>query len=177
LPDRGLGRRDWLKVATAGAVSPWFSGWLEALAETVAKHPQRRRACILLWMTGGPSQLDTFDLKPGHANGGPFREISTHVPGVRISEHLPRLAAQMDRIALVRSMSTREGDHTRGTYYMHTGYLPQGPIQHPTLGSLAAKELGAEDSPLPSFVSIAPFRQFSPQAYGPGFLGPTFAPL
>src|SRR5947208_10492859 len=135
---------------------------MEPLAVAAAADPERRRTCILLWMNGGPSQIDTFDLKPGHANGGPFREIATRIPGVRISQHLPRLAEQMDKMVLVRSMSTREGDHTRGTYYMHTGYLPQGPIQHPTLGSLAAKELGAEDSPLPSFVSIAPFRQFSP---------------
>ena len=62
-----------------------------------AKHPQRKRSCILLWMNGGPSQMDTFDLKPGHANGGPFKEIATSVPGIKISEHLPKIAKHMDK--------------------------------------------------------------------------------
>src|SRR5437660_2886702 len=172
-----LSRRDWLKLSAAGVVASSVSGWIENLANAAAAHPLRKRACILLWMNGGPSQLDTFDLKPGHANGGPARATQTSVAGVRISEHLPRLARQMQDMAIIRSMSTREGDHGRGTFLMRTGYLPQGPIQYPTLGSFVSKELGAEDSPLPNFVSIAPFRQFNPAAYGPGFLGPQYAPL
>jgi hypothetical protein len=128
-------------------------------------------------MNGGPSQMDTFDLKPGHANGGPFREIATKAPGVRISEHLPRLAAHLDEIALVRSMTSKEGEHGLATYLAHTGYAARGPIQYPTLGSLVAREAGADDAALPNFVSIAPFRVFSPAAYGPGFLGPRYAPL
>ncbi len=71
--------------------------------------PKRRKSCILLWMTGGPSQTDTFDPKPGHANGGQFKAIETAVPGIRISEHLPKLAKQMKDIAIIRSMSTKEG--------------------------------------------------------------------
>jgi hypothetical protein len=74
-------------------------------------------------------------------------------------------------------MSTKEGEHQRATFLMRTGYQPTGPIQYPTLGSLVSKELGAEDAPLPNFVSIGPFRFFSPAAYGPGFLGPQYAPL
>src|SRR5687767_15024556 len=170
-----LSRRDLLKLSAAGVVGYSFSGWLERLA--ASESPDRRRACILLWMNGGPSQTDTFDLKPGHANGGPFREIQTSVPGVRIGEHLPRLAQQMRDIAIVRSLSTREGDHGRATFYMRTGYMPVGPIQYPTIGSLISKELGREDAALPNFVSIAPFRVFNPAAYGPGFLGPQYAPL
>src|SRR4051794_13131460 len=102
-----VSRRDFYRLAAAGVLGASATRWMEPLARAAANDSQRRRACILLWMNGGPSQTDTFDLKPGHANGGPFREIATQVPGVRISEHLPRLAAQMDRIALVRSMSTR----------------------------------------------------------------------
>src|SRR5919199_1382322 len=90
-----LNRRDWLKLSAAGVVGYSMSGWLEALAADAANHPQRRKSCILLWMNGGPSQMDTFDLKPGHANGGPYREIPTSAPGVPISEHLPKLARQM----------------------------------------------------------------------------------
>jgi uncharacterized protein (DUF1501 family) len=172
-----LSRREALQLSAAGVVGFSMSGWLEAMANQTANNPQRRRSCILLWMNGGPSQMDTFDLKPGHVNGGPFREIQTNVPGIRISEHLPRVARNMDKMAIIRSMSTREGDHGRGTFYLRSGYLPQGPIQYPTLGSLVAKEIGAADLPLPSFVSIAPYRIFSPAAYSSGFLGPQHAPL
>jgi hypothetical protein len=153
------------------------SGWLETLAASAATDPQRKRACILLWMAGGPSQMDTFDLKPGHANGGPYQEIATSAPGLRISEHLPKIAQFGDRMAVVRSMRTKEADHGRATFVMRTGYLPQGPIQYPAIGPLVAKELGAADAPLPNCVSIAPFRGFNPGAFGPGFLGPQYAPL
>ena len=170
-------RRDWLKLAAAGVTGWSMSGWLETLAADAARNPQRRRSCILLWMSGGPSQMDTFDLKPGHANGGPFKEIATTVPGIRISEHLPKLARHMDRMALIRSMSTKEGDHDRATFVLRTGQIPRGPIQYPPLGSLVAKELEGDDAELPSFVSISPARQVSPASFEPGFLGPRFAPL
>jgi hypothetical protein len=172
-----LSRRDLLRLSAAGVVGYSFSGWMQALADDTAGNGKPRGSCILLWMNGGPSQMDTFDLKPGHANGGPFRPIPTSAPGVRISEHLPRLARQMHHAAVIRAMSSREGDHGRGTYLMHTGYLPQGPIQYPTLGSLVAREVGSDDAALPNFVSIAPFRQFSQAAYSSGFLGPQYAPL
>jgi hypothetical protein len=172
-----LSRREALQLAAAGVVGFSTSSWFEAVAQENANNPQRRRSCILLWMNGGPSQMDTFDLKPGHINGGPYRETQTSVPGIRISEHLPRVARHMDKMAIVRAMSTREGDHGRGTFYLRSGYLPQGPIQYPTLGSLVSKEIGAPDLPLPSFVSIAPYRLFSPAAYTSGFLGPQYAPL
>jgi hypothetical protein len=128
-------------------------------------------------MNGGPSQMDTFDLKPGHANGGPFREIRTTVPGIKISEYLPRLAGQMDRLALVRSMTSKEADHGGAIYYTHAGYTQRGPVQYPTLGALVAKEVGAEAAELPPFVSIAPVRRLGTAAHSPGFLGPRYAPL
>jgi Protein of unknown function (DUF1501) len=172
-----LSRRDWLRLGLAGVAGTTMSGWLEALAAEVAAHPQRKRACILLWMNGGPSQTDTFDLKPGHANGGPFKEVATAAPGVKFSEHLPKLAKQAKHLALVRSMSTKEGDHSRATYYLRTGYLPQGSVQYPPLGSLLSRELGSEESALPNFVSISPVTFISPAAFTPGFLGPQYAPL
>src|SRR4051794_15342952 len=172
-----LSRRDWLRLSAAGALAPSISGWFQHLAAAAAPHSARKRACILLWMSGGPSQMDTFDLKPGHKNGGPFKEIDTNVPGLKISEHLPRIAQFGDRMAVVRSMTSKEGDHGRGAYLMHTGYLPQNSVAHPALGALVAKELNRADAPLPSFVSIAPFRAFSPAAYSSGFLGPQYAPL
>jgi hypothetical protein len=154
-----------------------MSGWLQALADDAAAHPQRKRSCILLWMNGGPSQMDTFDLKPGHANGGTFKEIATSVPGIKISEHLPKVARHMKDMVLVRSMRTKEADHGRATYYLRTGHTPGGPVHYPTLGSLFSKELDQSGAELPGFVSIAPYRFFSPAAYGPGFLGPQYAPL
>jgi Protein of unknown function (DUF1501) len=172
-----LSRRDWFRVASAGALGASMSAWFAALARDAANDPQRRRACILLWMDGGPSQLETFDLKPGHANGGPSEEIKTKVPGIRISEHLPKIAEHMDRMAIIRSMSTREADHGRGAYLMHTGHVPGTPVNYPPMGALFAKELEAPGSELPPFVSIAPNRQFSPPAYESGFLGPQYAPL
>jgi hypothetical protein len=172
-----LSRRDWLKLSAAGVVSFSVSGWLGALANDAAAHPKRRKACILLWMNGGPSQMDTFDLKPGHVNGGPLKEIATAVPGIKISELLPKVAKHMDRMAVIRSMSTKEGEHSRGMHYMRTGYQVQGPIHYPSIGSLVAKELGDDGAALPNYVSIAPYRIESPAAYAPGFLGPRYAPL
>jgi len=172
-----LSRRDWLRLTSVGVAGYSMSGWLETLAADTAQNPQRQRSCILLWMNGGPSQVDTFDPKPGHANGGPFSDIPTSAPGLRIAEHLPRVARFGKRMAVIRSMSTKEADHGRATFMMRTGYAPTGPIQYPTLGSLVAKENGAIEAPLPNFVSIAPYRFFNQAAYGPGFLGPQFAPL
>jgi hypothetical protein len=170
-----ISRREWMKLSSTGVIAGSMSGWFEALAR--GAESQRSRSCILLWMSGGPSQIDTFDLKPGHANGSTFKEIETSVPGLKISEHLPGLAKQADRLAIVRSMTTKEGDHSRGTYLMRNGYLPQGPIRYPTLGSLVSKELGLPEAEIPNFVSIAPYRFFAPAAFSAGFLGPQFDPL
>jgi hypothetical protein len=170
-----LTRREWLRLSTLGALGASMSGWIENLA--AAASPERKRACILLWMNGGPSQMDTFDLKPGHANGGPYKEIATSVPGMKFSEHLPRLAKQAKHLALVRSMSTKEGDHSQATYYLRTGYRAQGAVQYPPLGATLSKELGDARSALPNYVSIAPTTYVSPTAFTPGFLGPEYAPL
>src|SRR5262249_59118761 len=136
-------RRDWLRLSMAGISGISVSGWLGALADAQATAAsRRRRACILLWMNGGPSQLDTFDLKPGHANGGPFRAIATRVPGIRISEHFSKIASYMDHLAIVRSMTSKEGDPGRGTFLLRTGYLPQSPTQDPSSAALGSRELG-----------------------------------
>src|SRR5262245_287757 len=170
-----LTRREWFKLAAAGVAATSASGWIEAMADEAAKDPKRTRSVILLWMNGGPSTIDLFDLKVGHANGGPFKEIQTSATGLKITEHLPKLAKFGDRMAVLRSMNTKEGDHARGTILMRTGYLPTGPIQYPTLGSLVSKELGDNESAIPNFVAIAPYRQFSPAAFNSGFLGPACA--
>lgn len=127
------------------------------------------RALIVLWMNGGPSQLDTFDLKPGTRYGGPFKPIPTRADGIEICEHLPKLAEQMNDVALIRSMNTPEGSHERGRYLMHTGYLPLGTGGHPCFGSIVSAELGSEEAALPNFVSV------TLPSIGPGLLGMSHA--
>ena len=100
-----LNRRQMMRLAAMGALGASASGWMEALAADTAGHPERRKSCILLWMAGGPSQTDTFDPKPGHANSGPFKPIESAVPGMLLGPHLPKLAKQAKDIAIIRSMS------------------------------------------------------------------------
>ena len=173
-------RRVALKTFAASAAGASMSGWLPRLA-AAAEGTKPPRSVVLLWMTGGPSQLDTFDPKPDHENGGEFAAIDTAVPGVKIAEHLPGLAKRLDRCSIIRSMSTPEGDHGRATFLARTGYRPGGAVDYPALGASISKELADEpnrpDTDLPAYVSVAPFRAFQPAAFGPGFLGPQHAPL
>lgn len=167
-------RRDLLRIAAASVGGLSYSGWLPVLAAAAKSHP-RPKSCILLWMAGGPSQLETLDPKPGHANGGPTQSIQTAVPGIEICDNLPGLARQMKDVSLVRSMKTREGDHSRATQLMMTGYRPLGgTVNYPVLGSLMSQRLLNPDSKLPGFVAISPFRLAN---LGAGFLGPRYAPL
>ncbi len=115
--------------------------------------------------------MDTFDLKPGHANGGPFKELQTSVPGMRISEHLPQLAQLTEHLALVRGMQTKEGDHSRGTYLVRTGQRPGAPVRYPSLPAVLAKELSSHDPSIPDYVSISPNSFINPPAFSAGFLG------
>lgn len=131
-----------------------------------------RKACILLWMGGGPSSMDIWDLKPGTDNGGPFKPISTS-GDVQISEHMPLMAKQMHHMAIIRSMSTREADHNRGRYYMHTGYVPDPNVDYPSYGAVIAHELMSQRPEL----AIPPFVSVGGASEGPGFLGMSWAPL
>jgi len=165
-------RRQFAKYSALGLLGASASGWLPAIAaHAIAAHAtaaqssgdvssvgERKKKCILLWMSGGPSQMETFDPKEGHENGGPTKSIETSVPGIRVSENLPQVAKVMQHLAVVRSMSTKEGDHTRATYFMHTGYLPQGPIRYPTVGSFLGRELIDRTCDLPAFVASILFR-------------------
>jgi hypothetical protein len=174
-----LTRRHLLRVgAVSTAVS--ISGWMGRLAQAAArdKAAKPKRSCILLWMFGGPATIDLWDRKLDHENGGPFKEIATNAPGLRIGEHLPKIAKFGDRLAVLRGMSTKEGDHGRGTYIMRTGVAPSAAgIQYPSIGGILAKELGDPLAELPNFISITPQRFFNQEAYGPGFLGAQYAPL
>ena len=131
------------------------------------------KSVILLWMGGGPSTIDLWDLKPDTPTGGPFKPISTSADGIQICEHLPLLSKQMHHMSIVRSMSTREADHTRGRYYMHTGFVPNPSIEHPSYGSVVSHELSkfVPELEIPAFVSVGG------SSIGPGFLGMTYAPF
>jgi hypothetical protein len=128
-------------------------------------------------MSGGPSQLDTFDPKEGHTNGGPTKSIETKVPGIRIAESLPKVASVMEHLAVIRSMATKEGDHSRATFNLRTGYVPAGPLQYPAMGGFIGKELQRPASDLPAWVSINAQTGLNPAAWSPGFLGPAWSPL
>ncbi|MGI9430394.1 MAG: DUF1501 domain-containing protein [Bythopirellula sp.] len=172
---QGLQRREMLQHLGLGLLGTSCAGWLPGLAAQLAGNPERRRHCILLWMNGGPSQTDTFDMKPNHRNGGEFGEISTAAAGLRISEHLPLLAQHGNRLAVVRSVSTKEGDHARGTHLVRTGHAPMGDVAHPSIACSLSKELANADALLPSYVSVAPRPEISPPSFGPGFLGQRYA--
>jgi hypothetical protein len=123
-------------------------------------------------MDGGPSHKDTFDLKPGTANGGPFRAIPTAVPGIQISEHFPRFARLTQHAAIIRSMSTGEGAHGRARYYLHTGYKEGvAGLVYPSLGSICSAEIGRPESTLPNFIAVGN------RSFGSGFLGTRHQPL
>ena len=116
--------RDMARPAPASA--PGSSSFTRpAVAAELAR---KQRQVLVIWLAGGASQLETWDPKPRTDTGGPFRSIETSVPGVRISELMPRTAMQMHRLALLRGINTNENDHGKGTYLMHTG-RPQTPAR------------------------------------------------
>jgi hypothetical protein len=169
--DGVLSRRTFLR--SLAALGTAAVGWKDALTLHAEEMRKRGMACILLFMRGGPSQFETFDPKPGHANGGPTKAIPTAVPGIEIAENWPKVAQAMKDIALIRSLTNREGEHQRATYQLHTGYIPGGGIKHPSVGSIVAAELGPRDFDLPHFVSIG--NRLA--TVGCGFLGMHVAPF
>jgi len=172
IPGLGISRRDFVKLSALGVGGASLSGWLPILASRAAQNNQHAKKCVVLWMDGGPSHKDTFDLKPGTAQGGPYRAINTSASGIQISEHFPQLAQRMNKGALIRSMSTSEGAHGRAKYYLHTGYREGvGGLVYPSLGSIASAEIGDRNNPLPSYVVVGN------RAYGSGFLGAAHQPL
>lgn len=168
----GMTRRHFAKHLMGASA---FTGTALALGNTLRANASTlassRKSAILLWMGGGPSTLDIWDLKPGASTGGPFRPIAT-TGDVEICEHMPMMAQQMDKMSIVRSMSTREADHQRGRYYMHTGYVPNPNMLHPSYGSVISHQLAGErELDLPPFVSVGGGSE------GPGFLGMAWAPF
>ena len=170
----GMNRRHFMShLAGSAAMAAPATAFTNSLLANATDLKKRHKAAILLWMGGGPSTMDLWDLKPGAPTGGQFKQISTSADGVAICEHLPLMAKQMHHMSIVRSMSTREADHTRGRYYMHTGYVPNPNVEHPGYGSVIAHELAEQVSDL----EIPPCVSVGSGSVGPGFLGMTWAPF
>ncbi|MBL8826816.1 MAG: DUF1501 domain-containing protein [Planctomycetaceae bacterium] len=172
--DGTIDRRAWLRTMPAIAAVGVGLDRYALTASAVDAARRQGKACIFLYMRGAPSQFETFDPKPGTSNGGPTQSIATAVTDIRIAEGWDHVAREMNDIALIRSMTNgNEGNHDRAVYQLHTGYLQSGTVRHPTLGSVAAAELGDEAFDLPHFVAIG----HRAGIVGPGYLGMSYAPF
>jgi len=170
-PD-GMSRRHFMRhLATAAATIPTMQ-FISHVQANAADLKKRQKACILMWMSGGPPTIDIWDLKPGSKNGGDFKPIDTK-GDLQISEHMPKTAMVMDNLSVIRAMSTREADHNRGRYYMHTAYVPNPTVVHPSFGSVVSYELGAkrQELEIPAYISIGG------GGTSPGFLGMAHSPF
>jgi hypothetical protein len=180
-PAHAMDRRRFLGAAAAGAAA--FAAdmtVLDVLKEPVLARElkSQEKRVILLWLAGGASQLETWDPKPGAATGGPFRAIPTSVPGIQISELMPKMAKRMERTCIIRSLNTKIGDHGSGARLMMRGRVEDPSLRYPDMGAVLARELGQAHSKVPdyvSFYSATEGRDFSPGSSG--FLGSRYAPM
>jgi hypothetical protein len=167
-----LNRRDLIRAGFVGFTGFSISQGIMPLTALALPERRKARAVIMLWMSGGASQLDTWDPKPGANNGGPIKGVETKAKGVQYSEYLSQLAREHgDKIAVVRTVKSNIPDHELGSYYMHTGYPRNPTVVHPAIGSLVAKEGHKPEDQLPGYVSI------NGGTAGEGFLPATFAPF
>jgi hypothetical protein len=171
---RVIGRRDFLRGISLAGMAAGTLSWTDLMTAHAAELRKKGKACILLWMAGGPSQFETFSPKPDHPNGGSTKAISTAVSGVQISENFPLLAKSMNDIAVIRSMTSKEGSHPRATFFMHTGYIPSASVKYPSIGAVVAHEIGDRNSELPSFVRVGGRAQTGSNG---GFLGVQYDPF
>ncbi|MEM7164672.1 MAG: DUF1501 domain-containing protein [Planctomycetota bacterium] len=144
-----------------------------AVASAPVLGPATARNVIYLYMSGGMSQIDTFDPKPGADTQGPTGAIGTNVDGIQLSEHFPLLAKQMDKVALINSMTSNQGAHAQGRYLLHTSYELRGTIQHPSFGAWLNKFGGRNNPTLPGHVAIGGSGSITSR----GFFESEFAPL
>ena len=174
LTPSGMSRRHFMShLAGATALTGSALAMGQSLRANANVLKKNQKAAILLWMGGGPSTIDLWDMKPGTSNGGSFNPIATN-GDVQICEHLPMMATQMDKMSIVRNMSTREADHMRGRYYMHTGYVPNPNVEHPSYGSVVSHQLMEQRG---ASLEIPPFIAVGGASEGPGFLGMAWAPF
>jgi hypothetical protein len=164
-------------AASVASFSGLFS--IPAIAEETKKQGKK---CILLWLCGAPSQFETWDPKPRTPTGGPFGAINTNLPGVKISSLMPQCATIMDKLAVIRSMSTEPTEHFQGVDVLTRGDKPRPPFTRPILGSVVAQQLGQLDSPVPQFILLDPcpegneFKAFKAGNWA-GWLGAEYGPI
>ena len=166
----GMSRRHFMGHLAAGAATIPAMNFISHVKANAAELKKRQKACILMWMSGGPPSIDIWDLKPESKNGGEFKPINTK-GDLQISEHMPKTAQVMDNLSVIRAMSTREADHGRGRYYMHTTFVPNPTVVHPAFGSVVSYEVKRKDLEIPSFISIGG------GGSSPGYMGMTHAPF
>lgn len=167
---RGLSRRSFLYGVSASALVAGSLSFRDLVSVQADELRRQGRSMILLYLSGGPSQMETFDPKPGTENGGPTKAIPTSVSGIEIAEAWPQTAKIMDQLALIRSMTNKEGNHQRASYQLHTGYIPSGNVKHPSLAANIAQQIAPTDFDLPAVVSVG-------LTQGAGFLGVEYEPF
>ena len=177
-----VNRRGFLStLATAGAAA--FA--TDMTGVQVLAHPEiaqelrrNQKRCIMLWLAGGASQMETFDPKPGAVTGGPFQSIQTSTPGIQISELMPKMARRFKDTCIIRSLNTRNGDHGSGAKLMMRGRMGEASLDYPDLGAVLARELGQENSAVPDYVSFYFATEGRNMAPGnPGFLGARYGSM
>jgi uncharacterized protein (DUF1501 family) len=178
-------RRGFLRLASGGFAGFASASWLSAVAAQAAATGRKYKSCVLLFMRGGPTHIDTFDPKPDAPPEyrGPFKAIPTAVPGIQVSEMFPRVAEQMKQVAIIRGMSHNDAGHAGGTYLMHTGFpLTEPKVEgkpYPGLGAVVSKELGDPGAAAPNYVVLDLENPGAGRVeqFGAGFLGAAYDPL
>lgn len=174
---RSLNRRDLIRMSAAGLFANKAVSWLDIVANRgmaqAAAAGKKHKSCIVLFMSGGPSHAHTFDLKEKSS----YKRIQTSVSGIEVSEYLPKVAQQMQHMALVRGMSTGDANHETAHFLMRTGFR-QGAagLDYPHFGAMAAKEIVREDTRMPNFVVLKP-GSGSRLGQSAGFVGAQYAPM
>lgn len=163
-------RRNLLQLAGGGFASLAGMGFLRSLGLNAEDLKREGRSCIMVFLSGAPSQMETWDPKPGNPNGGQTKSIKTSIPGVEFAEYWPKMARMMKDMSVIRSMAGKEAAHDRGRYHLRTGHRLLGPTKFPHFGSLVAHKLGDPNADIPNFVSIG-------QTVSSGFLGVEVAPF
>ena len=146
-------RRNLLQLLSACGLSLALPGMSARAANR--RSTERPKSLITLWMNGGMSQLETWDPHPGTPTGGDTKDIATKIKDVRISDMLPQMAEQMQSCLLIRSLTSKEGDHERGQSFVKTGYRPDPTLKYPTLGAIAAHELPDQKIEIPQHIALA----------------------
>ena len=162
-------RREFLGLAASALGLSFAVPGLE-LRAAERRGPERAKSFLTIWLEGGASQLETWDPHPGTNIGGEVSAIDTTIPGARISNLFPQTAEQLHHVSLIRSLVSKEGDHERASYMLHTGYRPEPTLVHPSIGSIAIHERPGDTVEIPQFISLGD-AHFPPRG---GFLGDRF---